>query len=81
MTTPREQVTRRDPESGVNSEVAATKADVQRTPARTRVSYAMVLVGVGVSVGDEGMERKTDNSISSVPLAMRMRADILRMVR
>jgi hypothetical protein len=34
-----------------------------------------------VSVGDEGMERKTDNSISSVPLAMRMRADILRMVR
>src|SRR3981189_3458771 len=76
MRTPREHWTASGPVfSGWPGGV--TRADVHVTPARTRVSYTMVLVvGVfGQRVIVTRFPSFTDNSISSVPLAINTSAD------
>ena len=54
---------------------AGTKADIVFTPARTRVSKVIVLEGRMRNLRDQEYHANTCNSISSVPSAIRTRAE------
>jgi hypothetical protein len=56
---------------------AAMKAEVHSTPARTRVSYVIVLAVTGKYKITRRCEHSAYNSISSVPSAIRINAFVI----